>query len=141
MVVAANTKSKSQTVELSVPASPEYVQLVRLVLAGVGNAMSLNLEEIEDLKLAVGEACYNVFQQDPHPLDQISIRACNDGKKLVVDVIQKTERLSLPKLFEMGTSTEKSIGIILMKHLVDKVEYKSGPNGIQIRLVKHRNPA
>ncbi len=136
MVASSLAQSRAHQVELSVPASTEYTQIVRLVLSGIGNAMGLNLEEIEDLKLAVAEACYNVFSPDPLMTDQITIRVSTDSEKLVVDVFQTSERPSLPRLFAAGNNTEKGIGVVLMKHLVDKVEYKTSSSGVEIRLVK-----
>ena len=138
MVTTVAVKPRVHTVELSVPPIPEFIQIVRLVLSGIGNVINLNVDEIEDLKLAVGEACYNLFQTEGTG-EQISIKASADSRKLVIDVSQKTERLSLPRLFATGTSTERGIGVVLMKHLMDRVEYKTSANGSQIRLVKFRS--
>ncbi len=44
-------------VELRIPCSAEYVGVARLAILGVANRMRFSFEEIEDLKLAVSEAC------------------------------------------------------------------------------------
>ncbi|HEY4002077.1 MAG TPA: ATP-binding protein [Candidatus Xenobia bacterium] len=124
-------------VELAVPANREYTQILRLVLSGIGVAMGLNLEEIEDLKLAVGEACYSVGQDGGGPTGQLTIRAAVENRQLTVDVRQASDKPSLPRLFAAGESTEKSIGVALMKHMVDRVEYNMGRDSVEIRLIKY----
>ena len=44
-----------ETVSISIPASPVYIQVVRLVAAGLASRLEFTLDEIEDLKIAVDE--------------------------------------------------------------------------------------
>lgn len=53
-----NTTSGSRTLEtisIKIPASPEFLHVVRLVAAGLASRISFTLEDIEDLKIAVDE--------------------------------------------------------------------------------------
>ena len=43
------------SISIKIPASPEYLQVVRLVAAGLATRLSFTLEDIEDLKIAVDE--------------------------------------------------------------------------------------
>jgi serine/threonine-protein kinase RsbW len=43
------------TVTIRIPALPEYLQVVRLVAAGLASRLRFTLEDIEDLKIAVDE--------------------------------------------------------------------------------------
>ncbi|GGH38972.1 anti-sigma B factor RsbW [Paenibacillus segetis] len=52
-------KDEVQRVVLSLPATAEYVDIVRLNLYGVASKMGFSYEEIEDMKVAVSEACNN----------------------------------------------------------------------------------
>jgi serine/threonine-protein kinase RsbW len=45
----------TETVSIRVPASPEFVQVVRLVAAGLAARLHFTLDEIEDLKIGVDE--------------------------------------------------------------------------------------
>ena len=45
----------SEGISIKIPASPEYLQVVRLVAAGLASRLSFTLEDIEDLKIAVDE--------------------------------------------------------------------------------------
>ena len=42
-------------VSIKIPASPVYVQVVRLVAAGLASRLQFTIDEIEDLKIAVDE--------------------------------------------------------------------------------------
>ncbi|HEV3472919.1 MAG TPA: hypothetical protein VG408_06895 [Actinomycetota bacterium] len=44
-------------INIRIPASPEYVQVVRLVASGLANRLKFTLDDIEDLKIAVDELC------------------------------------------------------------------------------------
>jgi serine/threonine-protein kinase RsbW len=44
-----------ETVSITIPAAPAYLQVVRLVAAGLAARLKFTLEDIEDLKIAVDE--------------------------------------------------------------------------------------
>ena len=43
------------TIKLNIPASPAYLQVVRLIAAGLATRLRFTIDEIEDLKIAVDE--------------------------------------------------------------------------------------
>ncbi|MEA2461071.1 MAG: serine/threonine-protein kinase RsbW [Actinomycetota bacterium] len=45
------------TVSVSIPASPAYIQVVRLIASGLASRLRFTIDEIEDLKIAVDELC------------------------------------------------------------------------------------
>jgi serine/threonine-protein kinase RsbW len=45
------------TVRIKIPAAPAYVQVVRLVAAGLASRLKFTIDDIEDLKIAVDEVC------------------------------------------------------------------------------------
>jgi serine/threonine-protein kinase RsbW len=44
-----------ETVSIKIPASPQYLQVVRLVAAGLATRLGFTLEDIDDLKIGVDE--------------------------------------------------------------------------------------
>ncbi|WP_129667516.1 anti-sigma factor [Phytoactinopolyspora endophytica] len=48
---------KGDLIELSVPASSAYLAVLRTTSAGLGARLGLTLDDIEDLRIAVDEAC------------------------------------------------------------------------------------
>jgi serine/threonine-protein kinase RsbW len=56
-------------VTLNVPALPSSVAIVRAVTAGVASRMALSYESVDDLRIAVAEACNRLFAlPDPRQL-------------------------------------------------------------------------
>ncbi|GAB7193275.1 anti-sigma regulatory factor [Kineococcus sp. NUM-3379] len=53
----AGSGTGSDLVELRVPADPAYLTVVRTASAGLAARLDLTLDEIEDLRIAVDEAC------------------------------------------------------------------------------------
>ena len=49
-------KKHQELVELRVPVSEDYGSVVRLLISGLANRLGLPVEEVENLKLVVGEA-------------------------------------------------------------------------------------
>ena len=43
------------TISIRIPASPEYLQVVRLIVAGLAARLKFTIDDIEDLKIAVDE--------------------------------------------------------------------------------------
>lgn len=60
-------------VRLSIPASPSLVRLARLTAAGVGSRAGFGYDDIEDLRIAVAEACSLVLGEHPSPDDRLEL--------------------------------------------------------------------
>ena len=43
------------TISVSIPASPEYLKVVRLIVSGLASRLKFTIDDIEDLKIAVDE--------------------------------------------------------------------------------------
>ena len=50
-----DTTITGETIRLTVPASLEYVRIVRLTASGVASRLGFDVEELEDLRVAVDE--------------------------------------------------------------------------------------
>ena len=55
------TASKD-SLEIRFPSRREYVGVVRLAISGIAQRCNFTIDEIEDLKIAVTEACTNVIE-------------------------------------------------------------------------------
>ena len=54
-------------VDLDVPADPAYLAVVRTATAGLGARLDLTLDDIEDLRIAVDEACALLLAGSTYP--------------------------------------------------------------------------
>jgi serine/threonine-protein kinase RsbW len=75
-------------VRLSVPARPENVAVIRHVLGAFAEALKLPAAQVEDMRLAVTEACSNVVRHaygegESGPID-VTIRPGSDRLEFVI---------------------------------------------------------
>src|SRR5512141_3495133 len=64
---SGDSTTLSDTVELRVPADPAYLAVLRTATAGLAARLDLTLDEIEDLRIAVDEACALLLDHRAHP--------------------------------------------------------------------------
>ena len=57
-----NTTTQTETINLDIPCASDFVGVVRLAVSGIATRMNFSIEEIEDIKIAVSEACTNSVQ-------------------------------------------------------------------------------
>jgi serine/threonine-protein kinase RsbW len=113
-------------VKLTLPARPENVSVIRHVLGAFAEALRLPDELVEDLRLAVTEACTNVVRH-AYPVDQtgsveISIHPLDEGVSVVVSDHGRG----------IGTSSDTTgpgLGLPLIAAIADEVELHPVPGG------------
>src|SRR5918996_4873178 len=74
----------SDPISLTLPSSPEYVLLARLVMGQAGRLAGLEPDEIYDLKLAVTEAVTNVIRHTSVQSYEIEYRLLPSGVEVSV---------------------------------------------------------
>lgn len=134
---------QANSVEMRIPASAEWVRVVRLATAGVAARLGFSYDDIEDLKLAVAEACNNaILHGSALPENG---EACDPGVTVTVRWTILPDRLKISvtdqgrlgeaglKLPEVPESAaddlkEGGMGLILIQTLMDEVEHESGPH-------------
>jgi serine/threonine-protein kinase RsbW len=52
----------SEIIELKLPAKSKYVSIARMTVSGIATKMGFKSEAIEDIKVAISEACNNAVQ-------------------------------------------------------------------------------
>ena len=58
-------------VTLSVPAKPEYIIAVRLLVSAVAQRAQFSLDDIEDMKVASSEACKLLMDESPEMIEVV----------------------------------------------------------------------
>ncbi|MEO7350592.1 MAG: ATP-binding protein [Marmoricola sp.] len=71
--------SNSPDVELRLPAESAYVAVLRMTTAGLAARLDFTLDDIEDLRMAVGEACALVLEHADPGGDLHATFDLNDG--------------------------------------------------------------
>jgi serine/threonine-protein kinase RsbW len=121
-------------VRLVVPASPEYLRLVRLTAAGMASRLGFTFDEVEDLRIAVDELCFHLLGDSDDDLPPVDPRTMDLVYSAAGDSITITGRTGL-----VGTVPEPSdLSEQILDALVDE-HHVSADNGMVIfRLRKQR---
>jgi serine/threonine-protein kinase RsbW len=136
--------------ELEIPARPEYIAIARLVVSSVASARrNLGDTRVDDLKLAVSEACTNAIEAYPFRRgdESVKILVRDDDDKLEVDVTDTGPGFDPDALPQHPPVTdperlnfERGLGIPLIRTLVDDVQFESSPEGTAVRMTMYSEP-
>jgi len=135
----------ADVVALEIPARAEFVALARLVVSAMAATdIQLADERVDDLKLAVSEACTNAIEAhgaiETAERGRLSCRA--DDRGLEVSIEDRGSGFDPSRLPDHPPVTdpdrlkfERGLGIPLIRALVDEVEITSSQGGTAVRLV------
>ena len=133
-----------EVLELEIPARPEFVALVRLVVSSVASTRRVLAEErIDDVKLAVSEACTNAIEA--HGAVQtnalVLVRLIEGDDRLEVLIDDRGRGFDPAALPEHPPVTdperlnfERGLGIPLIRTLVDEVDFDSSTARTSVKL-------
>lgn len=68
---------KKDTINITIPSKPDYISVVRLTSSAIASNMGLNIEEIEDIKVSIAEACINAIDKSNEINVQFEIEKIN----------------------------------------------------------------
>ncbi|EPR13919.1 ATP-binding protein [Ruminiclostridium papyrosolvens] len=107
----------NDNVVLILPAKSEYVSTARLTASSVSTRAGFNIDEVEDIKVAVSEVCNIILSRTENNISQyrISFDIYTDNIKITF-----TAENSTLDCFEQ--SIENEYGLYIMKALMDSVE-------------------
>ncbi|HEV2879265.1 MAG TPA: ATP-binding protein [Candidatus Eremiobacteraceae bacterium] len=136
-LILETTTGGGNVVELRIPSKAEWVGVARLAVAGIASRLQFSIEDIEDLKLAVAEACTNCIQHATggesvsitcqiYP-DKIKVTVEDSGSATASDLAPK----------RLGEPTVGGLGVFLIRSLMDDVEYELNPeSGTKLTMTK-----
>lgn len=77
------TSDRVDEVRLGLPAQPGYAQVARLTVTAVAARIGFSYDEIEDLRIAVGELCSLLVVNDPAA--RMSLRVTASDTEVVIE--------------------------------------------------------
>ena len=133
------------SLELSVPSRPEYIAIVRLVVSSLAAARrNLADDRIDDLKLAVSEACTNAIEANlaggtEAPVvvrfweapERMELCISDAGKGFDPEDLPEHPPVTDPERLNF----ERGLGIPLIRNLVDDVRFESGETGTSVWMI------
>lgn len=135
-------------IEIRVPAKSQYVSVIRLAVSGLGTRIGFSYDEIEDLKIAVGEAVTNVVHHAYNENEEgeivigcalfehkIEIMVADYGNsfnfeevKLKIGPYHENENVAMLR--------EGGLGLYLMETLMDEVKLNN-EGGVTVFMTKY----
>lgn len=107
-----------------IPNKPDYTSTIRLISSSIGNKIGYNIDEIEDLKVVMGEAFILSYGKSLD--DTITIKYEIYKEKLEVTINWETT-------VENHESREVELGRMIIESLMDESYYTDK----EIKLVKY----
>ncbi|GIP24403.1 MULTISPECIES: anti-sigma B factor RsbW [Paenibacillus] len=141
-------KDEVQRVILHLPATADYVDIVRLNLYGIASKMGFSYEDIEDMKVAVSEACNNsvlyAYKQEDGTVevtfeikpDSLSITVKDEGESF--DAWDKKDDRATLHDKDLEDAQIGGLGFYLMQALMDDVSVVSeAGKGTKVVLIRN----
>ena len=128
------------SIKLTLPTKPEYVSLARLTIASVANNMGFSIGDVEDLKVAVSEACTNALNHSKNPDTTYDLTYVVENQKLDFTVTDRgvgfePENVAMP---DLNGKQLGGFGLFIIKSLMDRVEIISEQgSGTTITMIKN----
>lgn len=134
--------ASGKEIYVGIPADVNYLIIPRLVVSGIGSSLSLTFDTIEDLKIALSEACSNVIKhayQLNKTGNNITIKFLIQKGSLSM-VVKDTGKGFDTKILNANNvplSRGKGLGLFLIKSLMDKVQVNSiVDQGTEVKMIK-----
>jgi len=126
---------------MNVPAKPEFVGTVRMAIAHAASSAGFDIEAIDDIKVAVSEACTNIICHAHENADfnyDVILDIADNG--LSITVKDKGVGFGLDSYVAPvpGESHGSGLGIFIIRALMDEVDINSEPGtGTNILMTKY----
>lgn len=136
-------------VRLEVPALPEYLALVRMVVSGTARIDPLlDDERVDDLRVIVSEACTNAIEATAGAGGTVRIECRLSPSQVEVLVDDSATGFdpddlgALPAVSDPARLRfERGLGIPLIRALSDESEITSTDRGTRVRVALYASPA
>jgi serine/threonine-protein kinase RsbW len=135
--------TQAELVRLEIPALPAFVGVARTVVVAIATSLDgIDDDRLEDLRIAVSEACTNAVesQGDGDTRQRVVLRCLLDGQRLEIrieDAAAGIDPDDVPPPGEPGLElpdAERAWGVQLIQALVDEVRF-DGPGDRTVTLI------
>jgi anti-sigma regulatory factor (Ser/Thr protein kinase) len=121
-------------VHIEIPPRSAYVGVVRLAIASLARAAQFAEDVVEDLKIAVSEACANAVlsMEEARSSGPVSVSWNEEGDRIVIEVGDRGvvhETPTREDVDSQGFSTRLVMSHALLTSLVDEYQFVPGDSG------------
>lgn len=136
-------------IEVKIPAKPEFVGVIRLTSSGIAGRMGFTYDEIEDLKIAISEACTNAVQHAYRKnekgevivgfglyKDRLEVMVADQGMSFDLHNLREKIGPYDPKNDSVELMREGGWGLYLIEALMDEVRIHQ-KEGVTVFMTKY----
>ena len=120
---------KNEMIELSLPANAAYVSAARLTASSIANRLGFDIDETEDVKAAVSEACAMLIKLTPTGTAKHFKIIFDPGVESLTVRIRAGHGIDL-------VPNEGEMSLIMIRALMDVVEIGQHGGCAELRMVK-----
>ena len=127
-----------ETIKMEITANPEYVSIIRLTTSGIANKVGFCIDDIEDLKVAISEACTNAIKHSSDDRFTIIYSMIENG--LTIEIIDNGKGYDRSSVSEpdIDNLKESGMGLFIIESLMDEVIVESQEGkGTSIKMIKY----
>ena len=142
--MADEPKKTQKQVDLTIPMVPEMELAAGRTAEALAEFMDLEKEKIEEIKMALIEACINAFEHSRSKDERVFINFDIGDDDLTIQISDRGQGFDPERAREEVVNrrnrkeTRRGWGLKIMEELMDGVSIQSDPNGTTITMVKRR---
>ncbi|MBO05125.1 MAG: anti-sigma regulatory factor [Chloroflexi bacterium] len=131
-------------VDLSIPMQPDMEVIATSVAESIGTFIGLDHNKVDEIKIAVVEACINAFEHSKSAEQRISVSFSMDEKGLMISINDGGDGFdmddAMAKIAEKRSEGigDRGWGLTLIHELMDEVSIASTDNGTLVKMLKYR---
>lgn len=127
-----------ESIKMEISANPEYVGIIRLTTSGIANKVGFSIDDIEDMKVAVSEACTNAIKHSSDDRFYITFNILDNGLNIEIKDNGIGCNIDLLGKPDLENPKENGLGIFIIQTLMDEVSIESSDNkGTIIKMTKY----
>ncbi|WP_353654898.1 anti-sigma B factor RsbW [Clostridium sp. CCUG 7971] len=127
-----------ETIKMEISSNPEYVGIIRLTTSGIANKIGFSIDDIEDMKVAVSEACTNAIKHSNDNVFNITFSILENGLTIEIQDNGKGYDIENAVQPDLENPKENGLGLFIIQTLMDDVSIESKENqGTIVRMTKY----
>lgn len=135
---------QDSNVDLSIPMQPDMEIIATTVAESMGVFMGLEENKVDEVKIAIVEACINAFEHSKSEERRIDVSFSIDDSALTININDGGSGFdmdeAMAKIAEKRNEGigDRGWGLTLIYELMDEVSIASTPNGTLVKMLKYR---
>lgn len=127
-----------ETIKMEISANPDFVSIIRLTTSGLANKIGFSIDDIEDIKVAVSEACTNAIKHSNDEKVTITFNVLENGLEIEIKDNGKGYDIDSIPTPDLTQPRENGLGLFIIQTLMDEVKVESKDNqGTIIKMTKY----